>query len=281
MFLVNWTELSWPVGTIPNFILERNYDPGTLLPSHTVNGVLYTAIVGPQGYGPCRALTTDVVEIAVDPLAYGTAVAEKYLNFGRFYTGLSADDVGGLRYLLSASNINYEVLLSDVYAQAIGVEDGHGKGKGHGKGHGRGHLKGRQDGDSGAIKFINGALRPGMEKITFVRQNYDGTGQEWVPLTYQFTDSYITNGAMVHQELERVVSQPDIVFFGEDQQTASPCRPIYRETGTDNWWNGAESRGSAEQGPGIIRPPVGVTFTVGGQYFGLASKERKEVGTLG
>jgi len=88
----------------------------------------------------------DAVEFPIDPLSDTfTAVADGALAPGAFYTGLTRDDAGGLRYLLTTNNINYETLLSGV----------------HGTG-------------ANAGSFVNGALRHGVDKITFVRVNgYD------------------------------------------------------------------------------------------------------------
>jgi hypothetical protein len=77
-------------------ILFHNFDPATLEPSFYVNGTLYTNYL----YD---------FETRVDPLSFGwNAVADCLLSAGDYYSGLTRDDVGGLRYLLSRSNINRE-----------------------------------------------------------------------------------------------------------------------------------------------------------------------------
>jgi hypothetical protein len=51
------------------------------------------------------------VETPVDPLAMAyNAVADQRLQPGQLYSGLTRDDVGGLRYLLSRTNLNREPL---------------------------------------------------------------------------------------------------------------------------------------------------------------------------
>jgi hypothetical protein len=125
MGLAEPTRWSWclhnrflPGGAVcPAFdylVIERNYDPATQVYSPFVNGTLY-------GYNiielcsltvnPFAPLLADAVEYPVDPTAPSlTAVADGVETFevGRFYTGLTRDDVGGLRYLLATNRINVE-----------------------------------------------------------------------------------------------------------------------------------------------------------------------------
>ena len=52
--------------------------------------------------------------------------------------------------------------------------------------------------------FVNGAWRAGVDKITFVLQPVDSLSGVFLPMTNQFTDTYITNGNVMQQQLERV-----------------------------------------------------------------------------
>jgi hypothetical protein len=47
-----------------------------------------------------------------------------------------------------------------------------------------------------AASWVDGAARPGVDKITFVRQPFDALLARFLPMTDQFTDNYITNGAV-------------------------------------------------------------------------------------
>ena len=129
---------SWDSTVIPYLIVERNFDPEALAASHYVNAILYSGYVYVWGAPP------QVVTFSLDATAWQcqtVADGDPLRNPGEFFTGLTRDDVGGLRYLLSAANINYEYLLPDV--QGVGTNAG---------------------------SLVNGAWRPGVEKITFVRQ---------------------------------------------------------------------------------------------------------------
>jgi hypothetical protein len=119
---------------IEYMVVQRNFDPvpaplNQLQYSAYVNNVLYTyfiedncdhhppawtAITVPRGQDPEAEIYTAV---AANNFA-GTAGAEDQpnealvylggLQIGGFYTGLTRDDVGGLRYLMSTNNVNYE-----------------------------------------------------------------------------------------------------------------------------------------------------------------------------
>src|SRR5208282_5737624 len=58
---------------------------------------------------PPQAVT---VPFAVDPLADTYSPVASYvtigLTYGQFYTGLTRDDVAGLRYLITTNNVNTE-----------------------------------------------------------------------------------------------------------------------------------------------------------------------------
>lgn len=220
-------------GIVDGVVVQRNFDPFSLTATNGVNGVQY-------GYALFLTHTNpDSVNWYVYPLdpqsPAWTGVADgdptQVSDRGFFFTGLTRDDVGGLRYLLSTNNYNLEHLLPDV----------------HGTG-------------TNAGNYVDAAIRAGVDKITFVRQDYDFlAGVALVPLTNHFVDAYMTNNVIVHQQLERVISKPDIIFsaFSDPSNTVA-----LKRTGTTNWLN--ESSGNLD-GPGIIRPQITIAF----RKFGL------------
>ena len=228
--------LTWPDGTIPEFVLQRNFDPQTFNASTYVNDTIYSAYIGiqPNQY--------DMISFAVDPLAPTyTAVADFPQNAGLFYRGLTYDDVGGLAYLLSTNNINYENLLPGI----VGV-------------------------GTNANSFVNGAWRPGVDKITFIRQPVDSQSGAFLPTTNYFTDSYITNGVLMQQQMARVISRPEFLFSAGDVTDGRPEVPFYSRTGMTNWLNSATANGNTNgAGPGVIQPQVQIVFNkLGLQFYG-------------
>lgn len=105
----------------PNFIygvIQRNFDANNLTPAPFVNGNLFTYVIDEFCPTPDQAVAT---EIAVDPFStIYSAVASVKLGFasafyyGMYHTGLTRDDMAGLRYLYAQTNVNPEVTAPDV-----------------------------------------------------------------------------------------------------------------------------------------------------------------------
>jgi len=93
-------------------VVQRNFDivnsPLTQQQySSYINDTLYTYQIEEACTGPNPLALA--VPFAVDHFAQvDQALASFGLNTGGFYTGLTRDDVGGLRYLLTTNNINFE-----------------------------------------------------------------------------------------------------------------------------------------------------------------------------
>ncbi len=87
-------------------VIKRNFDPATWEPTSYVNSTLYSYTIlefcTPGDFA-------EAFETRVDALSqYYSAVASPNLWYGSFFTGLTRDDVGGLRYLLRTNNVNLE-----------------------------------------------------------------------------------------------------------------------------------------------------------------------------
>lgn len=218
----------------PTNIVQRNFDPQTLAASPYVNGTFYSYDISSQGN------QHSVNPFAVDLFAeIYTAVADFNLNAGGFYSGLTYDDVGGLAYLLSTNNVNYENLLPGVLGTG-----------------------------ANANSFVSGAWRPGVGKITFIPQSVDSQSGVFLPTTNYFTDSYITNGIMQQQQMARVISQPDFLFSASDVTLGIPAVPFFTRTGTTNWLNNTAANGNNNgAGPGVIQPQVQIVFNKLGRQF--------------
>ncbi|MGH7951242.1 MAG: hypothetical protein ACREFE_04900 [Limisphaerales bacterium] len=213
-------------GTITGDVLRRNFDPFTDLPSNYIGDTLLSYQLQYSVFGSETNAWADV--FPVDPLdSDPTTVANGVPEAGAFFGGLTCDDVGGLRYLYSTNNINYEILPSDVR------------------------------GVNGSA-LVNAAWRPGIDKITFVPQPIDALSGAFLPATNQFTDTYITNGNIVQQQLERVTVQPDFLFCATNLANNSY---LFSRTETTNWLNESALNGnSSPAGPGVIVPPVRISF---------------------
>lgn len=223
-------DFGFDSGNLVAQTVMRNFDPLNFSTTNRVNETDYGSYLVLSTNGQSISVTSE--EYLIDPFAtFQPAVADGALSEGEYYTGLTRDDVGGLRYLLRTNNTNLEILLPGVHGVGINAGD-----------------------------YVNQALRPGVDKITFVRRDYDGLlGQFFTPYTNQFTDYYISNNTVVAQQLERVITEPDIVFSAGNGDLGIVTNAQIIRTGTSNWWNGATSPGA--NGPGLIRPPIKLTFS--------------------
>lgn len=109
-----WTlrERHLPVNaTCPAYlysVIQRNFDIVAPQVSKYINGTLFTYEIQQGNCADCDNAITD--NTPVDPYAITpTAVASGlFFNPGIFYTGLTRDDMAGLRYLMTTNNLNVE-----------------------------------------------------------------------------------------------------------------------------------------------------------------------------
>jgi hypothetical protein len=115
----NWTlhdrlhvgNVACPVG-MEYIVVQRNFDfvstpLNQLQYSPYINDTLYSYQILEACTGPNPLALAS--PFSVDPLAdVSTPVASFAVGWGDFYTGLTRDDVAGLRYLLKTNNINVE-----------------------------------------------------------------------------------------------------------------------------------------------------------------------------
>jgi hypothetical protein len=159
--------------------------------------------------------------------SYKTTVAGfGYYEHGTFVMGLSRDDVGGIRHLLSGARVRYESLPTDVESTDTNTP------------------------------LVASAYRPGIEKVTFVRHPFSVLSGEFLPATNQWTDVYYSGNLVGYQAVRRRLTQPDIIFAGRDLLMS-----MLQRTGTTNWVNHAAQNGnSGGAGPGVIQPHITIAL---------------------
>lgn len=88
-------------------IIQRNFDPFTTVYSSFVNGVFYDYYIFEICPAPGNP-QADAIEVPVDPVqqedSFSAVAAYSAQTPGVFYLGYTRDDVGGLKYLYSATN---------------------------------------------------------------------------------------------------------------------------------------------------------------------------------
>ncbi len=261
-----WTLRSRVViNNIPFYTtIKRNFDPVTLAPSSYINGTLYTYSILQTFANPD---IWEAVDLVVDPYAptitsvisladiSGGTVDFRGLfdtfSFGLFFDNLTRDDIGALRYIYSKSNFNVENLPPGATPGSDGspwTPPG---------------------GTNQAL--VAQALRPGVDKLQFVRVDFDSLLGQFIPMTNSYTDTYYTNGTPQQQSVERVITQPDIVFGAQDVGVDMQGVPfLFGRTlaSAGGYINNDAINGSTTlPGPGQIQPPIQIVFNKIGPYF--------------
>ncbi|MDB6029484.1 MAG: hypothetical protein JWM68_5707 [Verrucomicrobiales bacterium] len=230
--------------------VQRNFDPVTLQPTNYCNGQSYDFNFH---FSPSNN-TGFVQNFLVDPSAAYSAVADGPLNSGQYYTGLTFDDVGGLRFLFSQSNHANEYLPPGCTGAGSG--------------------------------WVDGVTRPGIGKLTFTRMPWDSTNNKFTRRTNFFTDYYFSMGPpgdtnLVQQNMKRVIVQPDFLFRAQDSiPTLSffQKKPFLRglnngfTTDASSWQKNSSINGpsSDKDGPGVIQGPIEITFNDFSRFIRVA-----------
>jgi hypothetical protein len=232
-------------------ITRFNYDPVTLSPSSYVNGTLWTYEI----FESIPTQTSEAIEVRPpalnnEPINYPvTALSHIPIFSGTYFTSLTRDDIGGIRYLLRPKTKANEALLPDVTASG-------GKWSPY---LGTNTLTNAIGGGTGT----NGSagLRGGIGKLRFRKVYFNSLlGQLFNPQTYRYRDTFITtNGLSLSQSVQRQIVVPDIIFSASDLYPFLSFR-----TDTSGWINN-ETLNTAPNaflrgGPGVISPPIVITF---------------------
>ena len=278
-----WTlrKVNRPNDVVRNFLtLRRNYDPFTILPSSFVNETLYTYRIGLIGDDEW-----DATEISLDPNEPNMSVAgyaasgglvddrvARIMNsLGVFLTGLTRDDVGGLRFLYHPGTVAVETLPTGATAKSISPVEVISSGGG-----GNGWVPTYGVGFGGGTNtvvgtVVNQAVRRGVDKIRFVRGDVGNPllASFKRPVVVRYTDTYSTNGVAGNfrsQTVERQLTTPDIIFSAGDLGTADPGQAVpiairrtvgqtFVNNGGLNTMNDATTGSEvAPLGPGTIDP---------------------------
>jgi hypothetical protein len=235
-------------------VIKRNFDPVTLAPSSFVNGTLYTYSIA-EFKDPDWS---DAVEVQVDPLQYGfTAVASSVdglfgggLEFGEYFTGLTRDDMGGLKRLFNTNLYHVETLLPGTTGSSSGDPWG-------------------TPGGGTTNTAVDQAVRPGVDKVVFKTARYDSLIGSFIAITNVWTDKYVLNGELEEQTVQRVLlTAPDVLFAADDLPVLDGVPTVLSRTETAGWINNDAINGSTTLiGPGVITGPVQIIFNKVGPFY--------------
>jgi hypothetical protein len=113
------------------------------------------------------------------------------------------------------------------------------------------------------------ALRQGIEKITFIRRDYDSLlSRTYIPITNQYPINMVSNFAIVPQLVRRVVTAPDFLITATDLSPGpNALRVVNSLARTVPLWDTA-STPAGDVGPGVIDPGATITFNTSAPIFG-------------
>jgi hypothetical protein len=240
-------------------VIQRNFDPVTATPTAYVNDTLYYyAIVDPIPLLPTGSYA-DAIELPMDPVQNFTAVVTaadsiygNALGSGSFFTGLTRDDVGGLRYLYRKNIANSYV--ENVIPDATGIVSSGSP----------------WQTSSGSNALVTTALRPGVDKFVFKVAPNTVFGN-FITFTNNNKDTFFASNSLhlTSQTFQRAITGPDIVFAAGDLGLGPGGTPI-GITRNPNFVNNANLNttvGSITAGPGNIIPRVTITFSKIGPHL--------------
>ncbi len=245
------------------YVIKRNFDPETWLYSSYINGDLwtYTQIIDNDTYSL-------VVTEPVDPLALGGLIhapvssgvgGYQWLLSGGFWTGLTRDDVGGLRYIYRSDNFNNEnAPTNSVRAGLGGATTGGGSDSPWSIPNYGTNTTGTGTGTvipGAGTNIVDFALRPGIGRVQFIRMIQESQIGSFVSNSVRWVDTFITNGVVNSQTLVRSTSAPDILFDAGDLQgddAGSPKPFTFAQWSSVPWV--VNGNGTTTFGPGTIPP---------------------------
>jgi hypothetical protein len=288
--------------TITNYVvIQRNFDPVTLQPTNRVNGAAYDYVIfereRPQDWADAREFRLDTLEFGYSSVAgalsspiynaeFESGVIEATgLLPGEFFPGLTRDDVGGWRYLLRRPNWNVEQMPPNtgpdlgrsgtvatnnagpwtpifvatniaIFTNTFGTNPPWTP-----------FVPGTNVvtnifGTNITNLFVDIALRPGPEKIVFRRVNFDSLLGQSFNFTNRWTDTVISNFTRTTQKLQRVQTQPDLLFGAADLGTFNNAEgPVLLSRGVTRVNNDALNGFTAQGGPGVLQGPVTILFS--------------------
>jgi hypothetical protein len=291
-------------------VIMRNFDPITWNPSAYVNNKLYTFVL----YDLCTPTDAmDAVEETADPTAIGGSAAadeqtSTLVNPGVYFNGLTRDDAGGLRYLLSRRQVAVESLtggavLGNTAGTALPSATGATPNNSPwnlavaitltnatilGNGSPWSIISFNSSTNTTNSLVITNITTTttsnggpfnvaGVEKITFIQVPFDSTiGINYTPFVDRYALTMYNKGQVSSQAVTRTVAAPDIVFaagnlgvYGLGMEAIFPVMISRNNPGFLT--TVPRTATHVNNGPGTINPSSRITFSDIGPWQTIAS----------
>lgn len=261
------------------FVIQRNYDPVTLQPSAYVNGVRYTYTIMDFGTNALDAVEQPQTLNNNQPYS---SVAGGNLRAGEFFVGLTRDDMGGLKYLLSTNTLAIETTFPGVTARDPAFGSAYGWVPWFGNNAGSNtytfptnYFSFTTNNLINATNFFTNGIRGGANKIWFQKVAFDSViGTTFTTVTNFYNDTVIISNRLVTQVLQRVVNYPDIIFVAEPLLFDAEGLPnLTAQTGIAFQDNDALNGLSVDGGPGIITGTLPVRLSFNSLLPGIINRD--------
>jgi len=274
----------FPAGAFTNYLVNKyNFDPYSWQPSSYVNGTLYPyTIQDPVLNDPLNAAYADAVEtypnVGLSLAVAGGVEGKSSLGTGDFFTGLTRDDVGALRFLLNTNLVFVETLIpgvtgytntNNVIAGWIPWLGGSNTAASYSNSYWYSNLVASQTnvGTTNATNFyVATGLRPGVGKIQMqnVTPQFDSLiGSNFTAFTNVYYETVLITNKLLQQKMQRVITAPDILFTAEDLPINSfgTLPVLIQRTAATTWINNDGMNGSTVTGgPGLVAGPIRISY---------------------
>jgi hypothetical protein len=272
-----------PFYSVANF----NYDPVTGLPSRYVNGTLYSYVVREVFDDAGAVVGYDSREIPIDSSNPTIALASLIRNddeeeirldsrllralspVGRYFRGLTRDDIGGLRYIYRPQNLNYEAAPAGS-VRGSGVVSTVGSGASLDSpwtiAGGTAAIGTNAVTTGNARQLVNLGVRAGVDHIQFVRVDLDPILRvSPFPVVVSYPELVISNGVVISQIVVRTNTAPDFQISAGDLGVIDEV-PVSHEFTDLNFVNNGSTLTPNAEGPGNIEPQLVFRLSKVGVY---------------
>lgn len=277
------------VGTTPSYsVVNFNYDPISGRPSRYVNGTLYSYVIreiynadGTVGFYDAREVPVDSANPMVSlastisinsALTSDDRVVRAISPTGRYFTGLTRDDAGGLRYLYHPANRNYEGAPAGSFRGSASTGGGGASAALEspwtvaGSTGQVGTTAVGTTTTSNTLQLVNLAVRAGVDRVRFVKVNTDPVlRQNARQAAVTYPEVVSSNGVVIRQVVSRILARPDILISARDLGVGTYV-PVLGGLVQPGFVNTGATLDGAAEGPGNIEPQSGYTFSKVGVY---------------
>jgi len=305
-----WSIRARAVDPIRYSVANFNYDPVSGRPSRYVNGTMYSYVLrdifntaGARVFSDAREIPVDSanpnVSLASTVSINSFVTSDERVNraidpSGRYFTGITRDDAGGLRYLYHPLNRNYEQAPANSIRGNVSTAGGGGAGAAAaldspwtvaatGGQVGTTAVGTAATTPTNTLQLVNLGVRAGVDKVRFVKVNTDPVLRQTTrQAAVTYPETVNSNGVVIRQVVSRILSRPDILISARDVGVGVYIPLIATYTAPPFVNTGATLDGTAE-GPGIVEPVSNFTFNKIGVYswnIGNTDEQDGRPGTL-